>query len=133
MVLFVLGFLMTALPAFAEDSAMAPVAAGPEHPPVAAAAPQTPLAPAPVAADALVPQPPSRQAATLVRDYHGAHEANFASDFDRLRLLTQQAQLEVSSPLGLINYRGGFQYPLNIRCADGAPSGLENALAYVQF
>jgi hypothetical protein len=77
-------------------------------------------------------RPVSRREATLDRDYHGSHDADFASDFDRVRVLTRQAQLEVSSRLGLINYRDGFQYPLTIHFADDAPPGIENALAYVQ-
>jgi hypothetical protein len=76
---------------------------------------------------------PSRHEAALNKDYHGAHEADFAALYDRVRLLVHQAQLEVSSRLGLLQYREGFQYPIMIHFEDGAPKGLESALAYVRL
>jgi hypothetical protein len=75
----------------------------------------------------------ARIAATLTQEYHGAHQSEFTSQFDRVRLLVRQAQLEVSSRLGLIQYQEGFQYPMTIRFDDGAPEGVESALAYVQL
>jgi hypothetical protein len=74
-----------------------------------------------------------RHQATLMSDYQGVYQADFTAQFDRVRLLTQQAQLEISSRLGLIQYREGFQYPIVIRFQDGAPPGLENSLAYVSL
>jgi hypothetical protein len=75
----------------------------------------------------------ARQEATLVRDYHGAYEPQFNAQFDRVRLLVRQAQLEVSSRLGLIQYTNGFQYPMTIHFEDSVPAGLESALAYVRL
>lgn len=74
-----------------------------------------------------------RYPATLASDYHGRHPDEFAQQFDRVRLLVKQAQLEVSSRLGLIQYREGFQFPLAVRFEDGAPAGLESALAFVRL
>ena len=68
-----------------------------------------------------------------MREYAGPYQTEFAAQFDRVRLLVRQAQLEVSSRLGLLQYQEGFRYPLTIRFDDGAPAGLENALAYVRF
>jgi hypothetical protein len=74
-----------------------------------------------------------RQVASLIKDYQGTHPAEFNAQFDRVRLLVRQAQLEVSSRLGLLQYREGFQYPIAIRFEDDAPAGLENSLAYVRY
>src|SRR5262245_3428181 len=74
-----------------------------------------------------------RQPPVLDQNYKGSHKTEFVTEFDRVRLLTQQAQLEVSSRLGLMNYRDGFIYPLTISFVDGVPPGLESALAYVQL
>src|SRR4029077_18607640 len=78
-------------------------------------------------------QAPVRVAATLAQENHGPHQTEFTSQYDRVRLLVRQAQLEVSSQLGLIQYREGFQYPMTIHFDDGAPAGVEYALAYVQL
>jgi len=86
-----------------------------------------------MAALALPAPAASRQEATLAQDYHGAFPDVFTSQSDRVRLLVKQAQLEVSARLGLVQYQEGFQYPLEIRFADGAPAGVEHALAYVQM
>lgn len=74
-----------------------------------------------------------RAPATLVKDYKGSHQDEFIVQYDRVRLLVKQAQLEVSARLGLFQYREGFQFPLTIRFEDGAPPGIENALAYVRL
>ncbi len=74
-----------------------------------------------------------RQEAVIHTDYQGADPTAYATQYDRVRLLVKQAQLEVSSKLGLIQYQEGFQYPLTIVFQDGAPTGLESALAYVQL
>ncbi len=75
----------------------------------------------------------ARHEAVLKKDYQGSYEREFATQFDRVRLLVKQSQLEVSSKLGLLQYREGFQYPLTIRFDEGAPAGLENALAFVTY
>ncbi len=75
----------------------------------------------------------SRQDAMLFSEYHGVHPEEFAAQFDRVRLLIRQAQLEISSRLGLFQYQQGFRCPLTIRFEDGAPVGMENPLAYVQL
>jgi hypothetical protein len=75
----------------------------------------------------------ARYQAALVKDYTGRHQEEYVTQFDRVRLLVRQAQVEVSARLGLIQYREGFQYPLLIRFDDGAPPGVESALAYVQL
>jgi hypothetical protein len=75
----------------------------------------------------------ARYQAALVKDYTGRHQDEYITQFDRVRLLVRQAQLEVSARLGLIQYREGFEYPLFIRFVDGAPPGVESALAYVQL
>jgi len=75
----------------------------------------------------------ARYQAALVKDYAGRHQEEYITQFDRVRLLVRQAQVEVSARLGLIQYKEGFQYPLLIRFDDGAPPGVEHALAYVQL
>jgi hypothetical protein len=75
--------------------------------------------------------PSARIPATLIKEYTGSHPDVFTAEFDRVRVLAHVAQVEVSSRLGLMQYREGFQYPLTIRFEDGAPPGLESALAYV--
>jgi hypothetical protein len=69
----------------------------------------------------------------MVSDYHGTFPDAFTQQFDRVRLLTRQAQLEVSSRLGLFQYQEGFHYPIRIRFEDNAPAGLENTLAFVRL
>src|SRR5882724_7851594 len=75
----------------------------------------------------------ARYQAALVKDYTGRHQDEYIAQYDRVRLLARQAQVEVSARLGLIQYREGFEYPLFIRFVDGAPPGAESALAYVQL
>jgi hypothetical protein len=86
-----------------------------------------------LAAGVLADPASPRQEARLVKDYRGAHEDAFNAEYDRVRLLVHQAQLEVSSRLGLLQYRQGFQYPLTVRFEDSAPVGLESTLAYVRL
>jgi hypothetical protein len=81
----------------------------------------------------LCPSVWARYPAALVKDYTGRHQEEFTTQYERVRLLVKQAQLEVSARLGLIQYQEGFQYPLFIRFDDGAPPGVESALAYVQL
>lgn len=66
-------------------------------------------------------------------DYQGSHQDVVFAQRERVRLLTRQAQLDVSSRLGLFQFREGFTWPMEIRFEDGAPGGLENALAYVRL
>jgi len=75
----------------------------------------------------------ARYPAALVKDYGGRYQEAFTTQYDRVRLLVKQAQVEVSARLGLLQYREGFQYPMFIRFDDGAPPGVESALAYVQL
>jgi hypothetical protein len=75
----------------------------------------------------------ARYQAGLIKDYSGRHQEEFVTQFDRVRLLVHQAQLEVSSRLGLLQYREGFQYPIMIRFEDGAPLGIESSVAYVRL
>ncbi len=82
---------------------------------------------------ALCPCAWARYQAALVKDYNGRHPEEYTAQFDRVRLLVRQAQVEASARLGLIQYKEGFQYPLFIRFDDGAPPGVESALAYVQL
>src|SRR5712692_8246287 len=77
--------------------------------------------------------PADRIPATLDHDYAGTHPDLFAQEYDRVRILVHLAQLEVSSRLGLMQYREGFQYPLTVRFQDGAPEGLESTLAFVHL
>lgn len=74
----------------------------------------------------------ARFPATLDDKYQGRYPDLFHSEFDRLRLLVNQSQLEASSQLGLLNYREGFRLPLQVRFEDELPPGVENALAFVQ-
>lgn len=67
----------------------------------------------------------------IMKTYTGDHRDAFLLQWDRVRLLTRQAQVEVTARLGLFQYREGFEWPLHIRFEDGAPAGIENALAYV--
>lgn len=80
-----------------------------------------------------VPAGAERHEAVLKKDYKGSYQREFATQFDRIRLLVNQAQLEVSSRLGLIQYREGFQYPMTIRFDEASPANLENALAFVSY
>src|SRR5437016_9158179 len=82
---------------------------------------------------ALSPCAWARYPAALVQDYTGRHQDIYVTQYDRMRLLVRQAQVEVSARLGLIQYREGFQYPLWIRFVDGSPPGAESMLAYVQL
>lgn len=74
-----------------------------------------------------------RYQAVLSPRYTGAHMEAFTGQHDQVRLWVRQAQLEVSSQLGLLQYQEGFRYPISIEFADGAPPGVENALAFVQM
>jgi hypothetical protein len=74
-----------------------------------------------------------RFSAAMQLDYQGKHPEEFTAQQERVRLLVRQAQLEVSSRLGLVAYREGFSCPLTIRFEDSAPSGIEFALAYVRL
>jgi hypothetical protein len=74
-----------------------------------------------------------RHAPVLLTEYEGRYKPQYTEHLERVRLLTHQAQLEVSARLGLMNYRDGFLYPLVIRFEDDAPLGIENSLAYVRF
>ena len=85
------------------------------------------ISPAPCMAD----EP--RHAATFQTDYQGPYRDLFAQQAERIRLLVQQAQLEISSRLGLFQYREGFRLPLSVRFADVTQPGVEHALAYVHF
>src|SRR5262245_29230057 len=73
----------------------------------------------------------ARYPAAVIKEYTGRHQDQYTEQMERVRLLVKQAQLEVSSRLGLVQYREGFENPLFIRFEDGAPIGVENALAYV--
>jgi hypothetical protein len=81
----------------------------------------------------LLAEAPKRYEAALIRDYKGAYPTEFAVNVDRVRILMQQAQLEASARLGLLQYRAGFQYPLVVHFQDDAPPGLESSLAYVRL
>lgn len=76
---------------------------------------------------------PDRQPAQILTDYHGQFQSDFTEQYDRVRLLTRQAQLEISARLGLFQYQEGFRSPMSIRFDDDAPIGIENALAYVRL
>ena len=71
--------------------------------------------------------------ASFQTTYTGTHPDLFAQQQDRVRLLLHQAQLEISSQLGLLSYRQGFRCPLTVRFDDTPRPGVENALAYVQM
>lgn len=73
----------------------------------------------------------SRYPAKWVEGYAGGYEDAYNRQWDKVRLLARQAQLEVSSRIGLLQYNEGFQWPLQIRFADGVPGGTEYNLAYV--
>ena len=45
----------------------------------------------------------------------------------------RQAQLEISSQLGLLHYQEGFRCPLTVRFDDTPKPGVEHALAYVMI
>ena len=69
----------------------------------------------------------------LQSSYNGAHADLYAQQQDRVRLLIHQAPLEISSQLGLFQYREGFRCPLTVRFDDTPAPGVEHALAYVQI
>lgn len=66
-------------------------------------------------------------------DYNGKHPDLFAQQQERVRLLVNQAQMDVTSRLGLFQYREGFRCPLIVRFDDAPMPGVEHALAYVAF
>jgi len=72
-----------------------------------------------------------RFSAALQTSYSGTHPDLYAQQQDRVRLLIRQAQLEISSQLGLLQYQEGFRCPLTVRFDDTPVPGLEHALAYV--
>jgi len=74
----------------------------------------------------------ARMAATFQTHYEGSHPDLYAQQQDRVRLLIRQAQLEISSQLGLFHYQEGFRCPLIVRFDDTPAPGVEHALAYVQ-
>lgn len=71
--------------------------------------------------------------ASFQTTYTGTHPDLFAQQQDRVRLLLHQAQLEISSQLGLMQYQQGFRCPLTVRFDDAPSPGAENALAYVRI
>jgi hypothetical protein len=77
--------------------------------------------------------PEPRFTASLQTSYTGAHQDLYTQQQDRVRLLIQQAQLEISSQLGLLQYQEGFRCPLTVRFDDAAAPGVEHALAYVRL
>jgi len=85
-----------------------------------------------VVASVRAEDPAPRVAAVLQTTYNGNHPDLYAQEQDRVRLLIHQAQLEISSQLGLLQYRDNFRYPMTVRFDDAPVRGLEHALAYVQ-
>ena len=77
-------------------------------------------------------EPVPRFPALLETSYAGSHPDLYAEEQDRVRILVRQAQLEISSQLGLLQYREGFRCPLTVRFDDTPVQGLEHALAYVR-
>lgn len=86
------------------------------------------LAPALLLADSA-----PRYTASFQSSYDGTHTDLFAQEQDRVRILINQAQMEISSQLGLLQYQEGFQCPLTVRFDDRAAPGVEFALAYVKL
>jgi hypothetical protein len=76
-------------------------------------------------------EPAPRFFAVLQTTYDGNHPDLYAQEQDRVRILIRQAQLEISSQLGLLEYRENFRRPLTVRFDDAPVRGLEHALAYV--
>ena len=81
---------------------------------------------------ALAQEPTTRFPAALQATYTGSHPDLYAQEQDRVRILIRQAQLEISSQLGLLQYQEGFRCPLTVRFDDAPVQGLEHALAYVR-
>jgi hypothetical protein len=77
--------------------------------------------------------PAPRFSAALQTSYSGSHPDLYAQEQDQVRLLINQAQLEISSQLGLLLYREGFRCPLTVRFDDTPVQGVEHALAYVRI
>lgn len=76
--------------------------------------------------------PVPRFSASFQTTYDGRHTDLYAQEVDRVRLLLRQAQLEISSQLGLLQYQEGFRCPLTVRFDDTPAPGVEFALAYVK-
>ena len=74
-----------------------------------------------------------RFTASLQTSYSGSHQDLFTQQQERVRLLIHQAQLEISSQLGLLQYQEGFRCPLTVRFDDTPAPGVEHALAYVRL
>ena len=77
--------------------------------------------------------PSPRFSAAFQTSYSGAYQDLYRDQVERVRLLIRQAQLEVSTRLGLLQYQEGFRYPLTVRFADNTPPNAENTLAYVHM
>jgi hypothetical protein len=77
--------------------------------------------------------PAERFSASFHTSYQGTHPDLFAQEQDRVRILIRQAQLEISSQLGLLQYQEGFRCPLTVRFDDTPAPGVEHALAYVHI
>jgi len=75
----------------------------------------------------------ARFSASFQTGYQGHYQNLYVQQVERVRLLLQQAQVEISSRLGLLQYREGFRLPLTVRFADETAPGAEHALAFVHF
>lgn len=75
---------------------------------------------------------PVRHAWTLDENYQGPHQ----DDFTRLRFafpnMIRQTLIDIAVDTGL-DFQEGWNHPITIRFTDGAPAGVENALAYVEL
>jgi len=85
-----------------------------------------------VTAFARAESPAPRFTASFQTSYDGRHTDLYTQEVDRVRLLLRQAQLEISSQLGLLQYQEGFRCPLTVRFDDAPASGVEFDLAYVR-
>jgi hypothetical protein len=81
----------------------------------------------------LVAKEELRHPAVFQTSYQGTHPDLYTQQQDRVRILLRQAQLEISSQLGLLSYREGFRCPLLVRFDDTPAPRVEHALAYVQM
>jgi len=64
--------------------------------------------------------------------YDGPHQASFNKLKWEIPNLIRQTTIDMSVRLGL-SFDDGWRYPLTVGFVDGAPRGVENVLAFVQY
>ena len=64
--------------------------------------------------------------------YDGGYPTEFPAQLGLIQTLLGTAPQEISSQLGIMQYRGGFQHPVTVRFDDGVPAVNENPFFYLE-